>query len=135
MASEAKLKNKPRNTTTFLTAAAVTRGEVCQLNGSGAVTNAGSNATTNIGIFLEDGDDATYVRVALQCSICLAVAYDNAISQGDDLVAATDGRVDTAAATTAATTFIVAKALSGSDVAGQLIPVMVTVYTRVKSAS
>lgn len=134
MGSEGKLRVNPLAIETWLTAAAVTRGEVAHMTGSNTVINADANAEDNFGIFLEDADSGTYVKVCT-LGLCLAVAYDDAITQSAELVAASDGRVDEAASAATGTTYVVAKARSGSDAAGQLIPVFVNPYTRSKAAS
>ena len=124
MASEGKLRVNPLAIETWLTAAAVTRGEVAHNNGSNAVINADADSEENFGIFLEDADDATYVKVCT-LGLCLGVAYDTAIVAGDWLIANSNGRLDTIAAASGGQQHPVAQARSGSDAAGQLIPVFV----------
>lgn len=134
MASEGKLRGKPIATETWITSAAVTRGEVAHNDGSNGVINADSDADENFGIFLEDADSGKPVLV---CTLgpCLAVAYDDAITAGDWLVGASDGRVDGIGTLSGGTQYPVAHARSGSDAAGQLIPVFVNPHIATKAAS
>jgi len=133
MGSEGKLRSKPLVIETWIAAAAVTRGEVAQNDGSNGVINAATDVDENFGIFLESADSGKPVKV---CTFgpCLAVAYDNAITAGDWLVAASDGRVDGVAALDGGTQYPVAHARSGSDAAGQLIPVFVNPHIATDAA-
>ena len=134
MASEGKLRAKPICIETWIAGADVTRGEVAHNNGSNQAINADADADENFGIFLEDADSGKTVKV---CTLgpCLAVAYDNAISAGDWLIANANGRVDGIGTLTGGTQYPVAHARSGSDAAGQLIPVFVNPHIATKAAS
>jgi len=135
MATANRRKCNPVNTQTFMAGGTTVKGAVAHLS-SGTVIVADANAVENIGIFLEAVDSGSPVSVALEGSVCDGLAYDSSIVEGDDLVANSGaGRLDTAGALTAGHTYVVAKALDGSDAAGQLIPVMVTTYTRPDSAA
>jgi len=133
MASEGKLRVSPLAIETWKAGADVTRGEVAHLNGSNCVINADADADENIGIFLEDADEDAYVKVCT-LGLCLAVAYDDGVTAGDWLVAASNGRVDSLG-TPSGTHYPVAQARSGSDAAGQLIPVFVNPHIVTKAAS
>ena len=129
-----KLMHAPTQQLTFLAGTSgVTRGEVAVLNAD-VVDDSGSNAAKAIGIFDESADAGKPVRVNV-AGVSLAVAHDDAITEGDDLVSSSTGRVDTAAALTGGTAYIVGKALRDSDAAGQLIPILINCYTRPDSAS
>ena len=132
MASEGKLRAKPLCIETWLTSAAVTRGEVAQNDTANVVINANTDATTNFGIFLEDADSGTYVKVCT-FGLCLAVATAG-IAAGDWLIAVAGGRVDHVAALDGGTQYPVAHARSGSDAAGQLIPVFVNPHIATDAA-
>jgi len=133
MATATRQRENLCNTQTFIAGTGgTTRGCVAHLS-AGTVINANADADENIGIFCEAVDAGSPVRVALPGCVVKGLAYDDAISAGDFLIAnGTAGRVDTQGATTSAT-YIVGQALDGSDAAGQLIPMTVNVYTRIKA--
>lgn len=135
MASEGKLRAKPLCIETWLAGTGgATRGEVAHNDGSNGVINADADADENFGIFLEDADSGTYVKVCT-LGLCLAVAYDDAITAGDWLIANANGRLDGIGTLTGGSQYPVAQARSGSDAAGQLIPVFVNPHIATKSAS
>lgn len=134
MASEGKLRGKPIATETWVTSAAVTRGEVAHNDGSNGVINADADADENFGIFLEDADSGKEVLVCT-LGLCWAVAYDNSITAGDWLIANANGRVDGIGTLSGGSQYPVAQARGGSDAAGQLIPVFVNPHIATKAAS
>lgn len=134
MASEGKLRVNPLAIETWLTSAAVTRGEVAHNDGSNGVINADEDSDQNFGIFLEDADSGTYVKVCT-LGLCLVVAYDTSVVAGDWLIANANGRLDGIGTLTGGSQYPIAQARSGSDAAGQLIPAFVNPHIATKAAS
>jgi len=115
-------------------AAAIDKGSVVKLSSSEViVTTADENY---IGVTLEDIEaDASEVKLAGVGDIVLMRAHDNAITEGEWVVPAADGRVDGAAAFTGGTQYLVGRALMASSAQDGLIPVLYTPQVAPDAAS
>jgi len=100
----------------------IAKGKCVKLSSSVLIVTTGNEAF--VGITTEVGYASKDVRLAGAGSIVLCLAHDNAISEGQWLVAAAAGRVDGIAATTTAIQYLVGIALMASSAQDDLIPVL-----------
>jgi len=119
-----KLRNNFVNVDTYVVGdTEIPKGTYVKLSSS--VLVAAGAGEDGEGITTEIGYAGKECRVAGPGSTCLALAHDNAITEGLYLVCSSTGRVDGAATMYSASQKIIGKAKMASSAAGQLISVFV----------
>lgn len=115
-------------------AAAIDQGSVVKFSSSEVIVTTANEDF--IGVTIEDIEaDAPEVKLAGIGDIVKMRAHDADIAEGDILVPAADGRVDTAAALTSVTQYMVGKALQASSAQDQLISVLYIPQVLTKAAA